>query len=345
MRLYPHSSLSKSTNTAPVPSCPSHGSALRIMPGNDTSVEVFHKWSQSFGDVMCLNVMGNRIVILSSLEAATDLLEKRGSNYADRPSFPIYERLGWKYSLVFMPYGPYFRKLRKMLQHPFEKDKVARFRSIQEQETSVMLHSFLTKPEQMFDHAHRYTIGLIMEITYDHRILSEDDSYLKMASSLLKILGDIARPSLLDLSPIFDKIPGWFPGAWHIEFIKEARPRILRYIQDPVAEVQEHISAGTAKPSFVSQQLEDFSREGPLTSKNLYDVSMVAHQIFSVFGGGSETSYHTITMFVACMLLNPDVQRKGQEEIDKVVGEGRLPDFTDRDSLPYVDCIVKEVMR
>lgn len=56
-------------------------------------------------------------------------------------------------------------------------------------------------------------------------------------------------------------------------------------------------------------------------------------------------SWHTVMLFVACMLLNPEAQRKGQEEIDRVVGAGRLPDFTDRDALPYVECIVQETMR
>lgn len=49
--------------------------------------------------------------------------------------------------------------------------------------------------------------------------------------------------------------------------------------------------------------------------------------------------------FIACIVMNPDAQRKGQEEIDRVVGNSRLPDFTDRDSLPYVECIVQEVQR
>lgn len=50
-------------------------------------------------------------------------------------------------------------------------------------------------------------------------------------------------------------------------------------------------------------------------------------------------------LFVACMLVNPEIQRKGQAEVDRVIGHGRLPDFTDRDSLPYVECIVQETMR
>lgn len=45
------------------------------------------------------------------------------------------------------------------------------------------------------------------------------------------------------------------------------------------------------------------------------------------------------------MMLNPEAQAKGQREIDEIVGTKRLPDFSDRDSLPYVECITKETMR
>ena len=45
------------------------------------------------------------------------------------------------------------------------------------------------------------------------------------------------------------------------------------------------------------------------------------------------------------MMLYPDVQKKAQEEIDRVVGPQRLPDFTDRDSLPYIDCVMMETLR
>ena len=49
--------------------------------------------------------------------------------------------------------------------------------------------------------------------------------------------------------------------------------------------------------------------------------------------------------FFLAMVLNPDVQRKAQRELDQVVGPHRLPDFSDQPSLPYVDAIVKETLR
>ena len=43
--------------------------------------------------------------------------------------------------------------------------------------------------------------------------------------------------------------------------------------------------------------------------------------------------------------MHPDVQRKAQAEIDAIVGQDQLPDFSDRAKLPYVNAIVKETLR
>jgi cytochrome P450 len=45
------------------------------------------------------------------------------------------------------------------------------------------------------------------------------------------------------------------------------------------------------------------------------------------------------------MMLHPEVQRKAREELDAVVGRSRLPDFSDKENLPYVFAIYKELIR
>ena len=45
------------------------------------------------------------------------------------------------------------------------------------------------------------------------------------------------------------------------------------------------------------------------------------------------------------MALNPDVLKRAQEEVDRVVGNDRLPSFSDRDNLPYINAVVKETLR
>jgi cytochrome P450 len=45
------------------------------------------------------------------------------------------------------------------------------------------------------------------------------------------------------------------------------------------------------------------------------------------------------------MVLNPDIQRKAQAQVDAVVGKDRLPDFDDLPLLPYLEAILMEVLR
>lgn len=45
------------------------------------------------------------------------------------------------------------------------------------------------------------------------------------------------------------------------------------------------------------------------------------------------------------MVMFPEAQRKAQAELDRVVGQDRLPELEDRDSLPYVSALAKEVLR
>jgi len=45
------------------------------------------------------------------------------------------------------------------------------------------------------------------------------------------------------------------------------------------------------------------------------------------------------------MVLYPEVQRRAQAELDSVIGKERLPTFQDRENLPYINALCKEVHR
>ena len=45
------------------------------------------------------------------------------------------------------------------------------------------------------------------------------------------------------------------------------------------------------------------------------------------------------------MVIHPDVQKEAQNEMDRVVGRGRLPSFSDRERLPYLEGVIKEIFR
>ena len=53
----------------------------------------------------------------------------------------------------------------------------------------------------------------------------------------------------------------------------------------------------------------------------------------------------SVLSFVLLMALYPDVQKRAQDEIDRVVGKDRLPSVEDQDKLVYIGALIKEVLR
>ena len=45
------------------------------------------------------------------------------------------------------------------------------------------------------------------------------------------------------------------------------------------------------------------------------------------------------------MLHFPEVMKKAQAELDAVVGPERMPDFGDKQNLPYISAVVNESLR
>ena len=47
--------------------------------------EMYHRWSQIYGDVLHHTVYGHHTVVLNSQKSIVELLDKRSHNYSDRP--------------------------------------------------------------------------------------------------------------------------------------------------------------------------------------------------------------------------------------------------------------------
>ena len=45
------------------------------------------------------------------------------------------------------------------------------------------------------------------------------------------------------------------------------------------------------------------------------------------------------------MVAHPHVQKKAQEELDRVIGRARMPEFADQEDLVYCNAVVREILR
>ncbi|KAL4259189.1 cytochrome P450 family protein [Pleurotus pulmonarius] len=315
---------------------------LRVMP-TQKHEQVFHEWSKLYGDVIHLKVLGSNMIVLNSVEAATDLLEKRSAQYSDRPNVTVYLELGWDPILVFLPYGPRFRKHRQLLQSHFSQHAGPKFQPIQFQ-NALILAQGLTENTSDFQHLlGRYTTAVVMRIAYGHQITSDDDEFVKIAHDSGWTLNNAGPPggTMVDLFPILMNLPSWFPGTYYASFARKWRWAAEALHNRPYEYVKKRMAEGTAQPSFLQEQLEATSGK-TLTKDEIGDIKGSAAVIFAA---GGETTWASLETFFLAMLHYPDVQKKGQEEIDRVIGPDRLPTFDDFDSLPYVQCVTQEILR
>jgi hypothetical protein len=77
---------------------------------------------------------------------------------------------------------------------------------------------------------------------------------------------------------------------------------------------------------------------GDLTITNLYKG---VNRSGSMIEAGSETTSQALNNTIIGLLPNPGAIKKGQEELDRVIGPERTPTFEDEKSLPYIRAIVK----
>ncbi|TFY79082.1 hypothetical protein EWM64_g4930 [Hericium alpestre] len=313
------------------------GNLLDLPKSNEW--EVYDKWSKEFDSgLIHLNVCGTHIFIVNSAEVANDLFEKRSALYSDRPAFPAQTKLlEFDWVLDFQPYGPRWRAMRKMFHEQFHPTATTQWYPLQAKATHKFLQRLLETPDQLDANVRHMAGEIILAIAYGIDVKPHNDPYVVTAEKSLRALAIGSTIGIIyDLLPILTYLPEWFPGS----FKKEAKkwlPYNKAMVENPYRFVREALENGTAPPSVAAAAI------GKL--KHGLDESIAKNVPANMYFAAADTTVSATETFFLAMTLYPEAQKKAQAEIDAVIGNDRLPDFSDQDSLPYVEALVKEVMR
>ncbi|KAJ7456964.1 cytochrome P450 [Mycena latifolia] len=319
---------------------------LRDLPKTPHEWSKFAKMSEQYdSDVVFLRVLGTPVLCINSAQAASDLLDRQSVVFSDRPRLPLLKELtGWSWNLVIMSYHEGFSAHRKLVQQHLQPSIVAeKYRSVMEAETRVLLSSLAARPDDadLAKILRRMAGAIIMKVTYGHQIVDGPDEFLDLAEEVRT--GAPKQPAgaaIVDMFPLLMHIPAWFPGA---SFKREAlsRRHLARRMRDaPYNKVKEDIARGKAStPSLVGSMIEDrFAGED-------IDEELIKNCGGVIYHAGADTTVAALINFVWAMMLHPTIQKRAQEELDRVVGRSRLPSFEDQDKLVYLGCILKETLR
>ncbi|KAI5118845.1 hypothetical protein M0805_006164 [Coniferiporia weirii] len=302
------------------------------------------EWRKTYGDVVFVQNLGKPAVFLNSYEAAVDLLERRSTIYSSRPSsIMISELQRWDWLVSNMPYGEKWRKHRAFLHRFLEPASVGKYVDLQTRETHRMLANFLNTPKDFIQHVRNSVGATIMMMAYGHEALPDNDPYLTIAEEGVAALAEAATPGvfLVEVIPWLKYVPAWFPGAGFQRVAEKGRKLSYDMQYKPYYEMKERVLNGTARPSMTSELIEANTDE----DGHIHEEETIANATGIAYLGGADTSVSTILTFILAMVLNPGVQRRAQEEIDRVIGPDRLPTLDDKPNLPYVNAVCDECLR
>ncbi|KDQ59105.1 hypothetical protein JAAARDRAFT_33833 [Jaapia argillacea MUCL 33604] len=304
----------------------------------------YDKWTKQYGDIVSINVFGQTIIILGSLQATNDLFEKRSSIYSDRVRLPmIMELMGYEWNVALMRYTNRWRRHRRTFHQYFNQNAVHVYQPVQLREARALVQGILDDPTDFYAHLKHTFTSMSMDITYGIQIDAKNDNYEETAELILDSIIQTAVPGgyLVDLMPILKYVPSWFPGASFKR--KAAKWRVLgaRFVNEPFNAVKAALSRGEhVRPSMVSSLLQKLPEE-----HDDEDEEIIKNTAGLTYAAGADTTLSALETFFLAMVLYPDVQKRAQAELDRVVGSSRLPGFDDRKDLPYLNAIVKETMR
>ncbi|CCL99955.1 uncharacterized protein FIBRA_01980 [Fibroporia radiculosa] len=308
--------------------------------------KIFAEWAKKYGDIFSFNVFHKSFVVISSVQAAHDLLEKRGSKYSDRPRMVMLnEIMGFDPIISILPYGDRWRLHRRWFRAAFQThtaEQLETYHNLQETGARRLLSVLLDTPADFLVHIKRYAGSSMLEIAYGHPSSSPDVEFMEWADKLITDTFQIASVTLIDFFPMLKNIPNWMPGNGLKRKACELSGMVKIMFDKPFNRAREALAAGSTKPSFLSALLDEHSQKGSITPEDEYNVRGAAAMVYMA---GSDTTISVMTTFVLAMVLYPEVYRKAQAEVDRVVEQSRLPTFEDRASTPYLECVLKEVYR
>ncbi|TCD70018.1 hypothetical protein EIP91_005269 [Steccherinum ochraceum] len=307
----------------------------------------YREWSQKYGDVVFLDLPAQPTILVGSAKVVFDLLEKRSEIYSDRRMPIMLEMMSWAFNFAFMGYGPVWRAHRRSFHEYFNPNIVHKYHDVQLDEARAFLHRLLVDPENGRQHIRQMVIATIVRIVYGMKIKDLHDDYIRLAHKGVEglVLAVVPGAYWVEYLPMLRHIPSWVPGTSGRKLAEAYRPIVEDMRNQPFENVQAALAKGEAVPCVTASMIREIQDEN-LDAAALEERIELAKNVTALaYSGAADTTTCAAEVFMLAMGMYPDVQKKAQDELDRVVGPHRLPEFSDLESLVYIRAVAMETMR
>lgn len=241
------------------------------------------------------------------------------------------ECLGQGMLTLLMPYGPRWRAHQRLQMSCLNKRVSQTYCALQELESSQLLYDMLST-NNFTDGFRRYAAGLVFALAYGKRLHSIDSEDLKELDEIVENTLTTLKAGewIVDLIPALNYLPRWLaPWKRYAEKLRNFESQV--YLKN--------FGKAMASRSWNWSKRVQGMADGQMSALELaYDVGIM-------YEVSTDTTTIALEVFVLAAVLHPHVIKKAQAELERVVGPERLPDFSDKDKLPYVHAVIQEVLR
>ncbi|XP_022737725.1 flavonoid 3'-monooxygenase-like [Durio zibethinus] len=302
-----------------------------------------------YGPLMRLRLGFVDVVVAASASVASQFLKVHDSNFSNRPPNSGAKYVAYNYQdLVFAPYGPRWRLLRKISYvHLFSGKALDDFRHVREEEIRVLVRALASAKTKvnLGQLLNVCTVNALGRVMLGQRVFGDGsggadpqaDEFKSMVVELMVLAGVF---NIGDFIPALE----WLDLQGVQAKMKKLHKRFDRFLSGIL---QEHKlkagSDGSGKHADLLStmiSLEDADGEGG----KLTDTEIKA-LLLNMFTAGTDTSSSTVEWGIAELIRHPKILAQVREELDSVVGGDRLVSDLDLPHLTYFQAMIKETFR
>ncbi|KAJ7176867.1 cytochrome P450 [Mycena filopes] len=299
----------------------------------------FTEWARKYGGIYSLKLGTGTAVVLTDAAAVKELMEKRSGATVDRPPMHVADLVAGGLNMVLARYTENWRTLRRTAHAILTPQASARHLPIQKAEATQLLHDILQQPQGFYTHIRRYSNSVILSVLYGKRApryeTPETTAFFNAQHEWELVLEPGATPPV-DLIPILKYVPERW-AKWKRDCAKTRKLQRDLYF-GLLDATKERLRRGEENGSYMEEILTRQSEFG-------MDREITGYLGGVLIEGGSDTTSYYLQSFVLALTAYPEVQKKAQQEMDRVVGQDRMPSLEDLEEMPYIRAMILETHR
>ncbi|KAI4091485.1 MAG: hypothetical protein LQ344_004085 [Seirophora lacunosa] len=325
------------------------GNILDLPPAG---VPEFQHWlhhKDAYGPISSITVLGQPLIIFHDKDAARAVMGKQAQRTSARPRLNFAALCGFEEFLITHQYDDKYRAHRKMVHQAIgTKGLSAGFRPVQEEEARRFVVRTFRDPGGMMGHLKTLAAAIILKIVYGYSI--ERDAADPLVDLIEHAMDNLSQAFVplswaVDAVPALQYLPDWIPGTSYRKTARKFQAINEAAAELPYSYVKRRMAQEAHRPSYVSNLLQQQQQQADGVAPTKDEEEAIKWTAVSLYAAGSDSTVAIMQSVILALLLHPSVVLRAQEEIDRVIGPSRLPTFSDRASLPYIDGIVKEAWR